>query len=145
MFCVCCAQVVDTPGLFDTTLDKEAVMKEITKCFGIVSPGPHAIVLVMRIGVKYTAEENRAVEEVHEIFGAQLLRFLVIAFTHGDKLEQAGEAEREAALKEMLDSAPDKLKALLNVSRCRFLFCLLVHVHAHRGDSRQILNMLTHW
>ena len=55
-------------------------------------------------------------EEVHKLFGMHLLRFLVIVFTHGDALENCGEREREAVLKDLLDKSPDKLKELVDVS-----------------------------
>ena len=107
---------MDTPGLFDTSLNQETITEEIAKCFGAIAPGPHAILLVIRIGVRFTDEENKAVEEVHKLFGMHLLRFLVIVFTHGDALENCGEREREAVLKDLLDKSPDKLKELVDVS-----------------------------
>ena len=112
----CSVQVVDTPGLFDTTRDQQTMMQEIAKCFGIISPGPHAILLVVRIGVKFTEEENKAVQEVHRLFGPQLLRFLVIIFTHGDMLGNCDEPKREAALKKMLEEPPKTLRELVDVS-----------------------------
>ncbi|XP_070176549.1 GTPase IMAP family member 9-like isoform X2 [Littorina saxatilis] len=110
-------EVVDTPGFFDTELDKETIAQEIAKCFGIIAPGPHAIILVLRVGVRFTKEENKAVDEVYKVFGAHLLRYLVIVFTHGDILERSGEGNMKA----MLESAPDKLKELLNRANHRYV------------------------
>lgn len=39
--------VVDTPGVFDTTSTNDVVQKEILKCIGITSPGPHCFLLIM--------------------------------------------------------------------------------------------------
>ena len=58
---------MDTPGVFDTHSDKDKIAKEIIKCLGVVAPGPHAIILVLRFGVRFTEEENKAVEEVNKV------------------------------------------------------------------------------
>ena len=79
--------VVDTPGLYDTGKDNEEVMEEITKCYGITSPGLHAIVLVLQVD-RFTKEEEQTVEFFLERFGKDLEKFLIIAFTHKDKLER---------------------------------------------------------
>lgn len=40
-------QVVDTPGVFDTDTSDVDTQKEIVKCIGITSPGPHCFLLVI--------------------------------------------------------------------------------------------------
>jgi hypothetical protein len=60
---------MDTPGLFDTAMEEKRIMDEIIKCLAVMSPGPHAIILVLRIGVKFTEEEVKAVEKVSIIDG----------------------------------------------------------------------------
>ncbi|XP_070176546.1 uncharacterized protein [Littorina saxatilis] len=133
-------EVVDTPGLFDTEMDRESIIREIAKCFGMVAPGLHAIILVLRIGVKFTREENSAVEEVYKLFGHHFLRFLVIVFTHGDRLENGRDAGKEDALKAMLDSAPEKLRELIDHANNRFVvFDNTADVETKNRQVRQLL------
>lgn len=78
--------VVDTPGLFDTNRTEQEILLEMTKWYTFVSPGVHAILLVVQVG-RYTEEEQKTVDFFMKVFGADLKDFLVVVFTYKDRLE----------------------------------------------------------
>ncbi|XP_051569403.1 uncharacterized protein LOC127449850 [Myxocyprinus asiaticus] len=79
--------VIDTPGLYDTKLPKDEVIKEILKCMIYSSPGPHAFLIVIKVG-RFTEEQKNTVKQLKEVFGDQMEKYTMIIFTHKDQLDK---------------------------------------------------------
>ncbi len=79
--------VVDTPGFFDTQMNPEELAEEIARSVYISSPGPHALLIVLRVTDRFTEQEQQIPQIIEMMFGQEVLKYSFILFTHGDQLE----------------------------------------------------------
>ncbi|XP_068939395.1 stonustoxin subunit alpha-like isoform X2 [Petaurus breviceps papuanus] len=76
--------VVDTPGVLNFEIKEN--LKEIARFMTLSSPGPHALLLVIKMG-RFTIEEKAAIEWLQYILGSKAVKFLIIVFTWKEDLE----------------------------------------------------------
>uniref|UniRef100_A0A9J8CX79 GTPase IMAP family member 8 n=2 Tax=Cyprinus carpio TaxID=7962 RepID=A0A9J8CX79_CYPCA len=77
---------VDTPGLFNTSVSEDDLMNEIGNGARMSDPGPHVILLVIRLDMKLTEEERKIVTWIQNKFGKHAMNYTFILFTHADHL-----------------------------------------------------------
>ncbi|TDH05349.1 hypothetical protein EPR50_G00143730 [Perca flavescens] len=121
--------VVDTPGITDEVLSPKQLFYEIMKSVVEASPGPHAFVIVVRIG-RITGADISLFEMLQKLFGKDAPKYTTVLFTHGDELK--GESI------EGLINAHKRVSEL--VSMCGGRFC--VFDNTKRGNRVQVRDLL---
>ncbi|KAK2864925.1 hypothetical protein Q7C36_004079 [Tachysurus vachellii] len=79
--------VVDTPGLFDTSVDPVQTASEIGRSIYLSSPGPHALLIVLPVNMRFTEQEKQIIQQIEMLFGDEVRKYAMVLFTHGDLLE----------------------------------------------------------
>uniref|UniRef100_A0A673KIW3 AIG1-type G domain-containing protein n=1 Tax=Sinocyclocheilus rhinocerous TaxID=307959 RepID=A0A673KIW3_9TELE len=123
--------VVDTPGLFDTTLTNDQLVEEIMKCVSLSSPGPHVFVIVLSLG-RFTKEKVDTMDLIKKIFGPKAVQFSIVLFTRGDELEN------ESIEHYVKRSNSAELKKLIRDCGNRFL----VFNNREKQDTTQVIQLL---
>ncbi|XP_048022574.1 GTPase IMAP family member 7-like [Megalobrama amblycephala] len=78
--------IVDTPGLFDTSMTKEEVEKEIKLCISLSAPGPHAFLVVIK-PERFTNENSKTIEYIEQLFGKEAINYTMALLTRRDQLD----------------------------------------------------------
>ena len=62
--------VIDTPGLYDSEIERDFNQKEIMKCIDLAKDGIHAVLIVFSIQNRYSKEEGHRIlsQTLHQSF-----------------------------------------------------------------------------
>lgn len=101
--------VIDTPGIFDTSMTEQNLKSEIENCIGLSLPGPHIFLLVIRLDARFTEEERNAVKWINKHFGEEASKFTMAVFTRGDEL-------KGKSVENFLGKSPELMEV---ISECR--------------------------
>ncbi len=82
--------VIDTPGLYDTSLKTGDLKSQIVELFNHSGEGIHAILLVIKLCNRFTEEERNSMQWIKDNFGEEASKNTIVLFTHGDELEYNG-------------------------------------------------------
>lgn len=105
--------IIDTPGVFDTSITDEKLKEEIKKCMVLSVPGPHVFLLVIRLDVRFTEEEKKAVQWIKDNFGEEASKYTLVLFTRGDSLGKK-------PIKSFLGESPE-LRELIKTCNARYI------------------------
>lgn len=127
--------IVDTPGTFDTDKDQKFIQKEISKCIGMSSPGPHAFILVLSI-TRFTNEEQMSVKHFEDSFGENIYKYFIVLFTRKDDLDFENKS-----LKDHIETVPLSLQKL--IGKCGGRFIAFNNRLTGEDRERQVKNLLS--
>ncbi|XP_059423045.1 GTPase IMAP family member 8 isoform X2 [Carassius carassius] len=126
--------IVDTPGWWkslpvaDTPeLDKEEILLSMSLC----PPGPHVLLLTLRVDMSFTAAEKKSVEEHMELLYERVWAHTIVLFTHGDCLG-------DLTVEEFIESEGKALQWL--VEKCGNRYHVLNN--ENWNDGSQVTNLL---
>lgn len=121
--------VVDTPGLFDTTLGNEEIQQEIMRCTELSAPGPHVFLLVIAVG-PFTQEERETLQLIQMTFGKNAHSFTLVLFTRGDNLG-------DESIENYVQEGDPQVKKLIDECGGRY------HMFNNKDkDTNQVLGLL---
>lgn len=127
--------VVDTPSIFDIQANKDEIQKEIVKCIGLTSPGPHAFILVLGIS-RFTEEEQDSLDHFVKLFGENIYKYIIVLFPRKDELDYEG-----MKLKEYIKSAPVKLKTFID--KCGGRTIAFNNYEKGGAQNKQVMELLS--
>ncbi|XP_024973102.1 immune-associated nucleotide-binding protein 9-like [Cynara cardunculus var. scolymus] len=108
--------VIDTPGLFYSSVDLETNLKEIASCVKLAIDGIDAVLLVFSVCNRVFEEEIAAISSLQMLFGKQICDYMIVVFSGGDDIEEDGQT-----LQDFLYDCPEPLKEILRLCGDRFV------------------------
>ncbi|TSK20221.1 GTPase IMAP family member 8 [Bagarius yarrelli] len=117
--------LVDTPGWWKNLLANETPefqKHELVLSMAHCQPGPHAVLLVVRVDGLYTEKNKTAAQEHLELLGENIWKHTIVVFTYSDCLqdqtvEQHIDSNGETILKRLVGKCGNRYHAF-NIDRC---------------------------
>ncbi|ESO91217.1 hypothetical protein LOTGIDRAFT_67565, partial [Lottia gigantea] len=112
--------IVDTPGLFDTSVPNGQTINEIIKCISLSTPGPHAILFVLNLR-RFTEEEIKTVDILKRLFGTEAMKYIVVVFTGKDELDDVEDDDDIKTIQDFVKNGPDYLRKFVRECNMRYV------------------------
>ncbi|XP_021367951.1 GTPase IMAP family member 7-like [Mizuhopecten yessoensis] len=116
--------VVDTPGIFDTTMKEEELKIQLMECTYLACPGVHAFLFLMKIGQRNIAnKDGEAFHLIKKLLGEEFLSHAIVVFTGKETLDEDGDDVEEYIsnlsddCKKFIKSCKGGVVAISNTSR----------------------------
>lgn len=124
-------RVVESPGILDTKIRN--VKKETVKLISLLSPGPHAFIIVLQPH-RATEEEKRIIKDLKELFGDDtFLDYTLIVMVRKNLIRDMGDGEID--IHEFMDQmATDEVKSLYTQCGKRIV---AVENYASKSETQQ--------
>lgn len=121
--------VIDTPGISNNPGEdvENAIEHGIRLCF----PGPHVILLVISIAVRFGLEEAMVFEWFVRNFGKEILQHTMVLFTYGDLLTED--------IEHHLQGFPRLLEV---VDRCNGMYHVFNNKQEDESQVRELLKKI---
>ncbi|XP_062336427.1 GTPase IMAP family member 8-like [Osmerus eperlanus] len=126
--------VVDTPGWWrDLTVESttELVKQEIVRSVSLCPPGPHTILLVIRLDQSFPEKHRRSVEGHLQLLSERVWSHTIVLFTHGDHLG-------DTTIEQHIEREGKALQGL--VEKCGNRYHVLNNENS--GDDTQVTELL---
>ncbi|CAC5356720.1 unnamed protein product [Mytilus coruscus] len=79
--------LIDTPGICGINEKKQETELEIKRCIQLAAPGPHIVLFIIEYG-RIRQDDLDSISTFLNYFGEKLKQFLIIVFTHADKMKE---------------------------------------------------------
>ncbi|XP_061195281.1 GTPase IMAP family member 7-like [Saccostrea echinata] len=133
-------EVIDTPGLYDTSKSEEMVKRELAKCLEMSSPGPHVFLIVLSVG-RITIQEKYTLKYMTEMFGDQdFLSHTIIVITHKEELNSEYDSDDDEedldVSEELAGLVRDSEDLTRMVQQCRGRCVAVSNIGENNGSKR---------
>ncbi|XP_052400542.1 uncharacterized protein LOC127947454 isoform X7 [Carassius gibelio] len=126
--------VIEAPGWYrNYTVEEspELLKQEIVFSVSLCPPGPHAVLLIIRVDIRFKETERKAVQGYLDLLGERVWSHTIVLFTRGDSLS-------DTSIEQYIESEGQDLQRLLDKCGNRY------HVlnNQNRNDDTQIKELL---
>uniref|UniRef100_A0A8C1XT56 AIG1-type G domain-containing protein n=1 Tax=Cyprinus carpio TaxID=7962 RepID=A0A8C1XT56_CYPCA len=109
--------VVDTPGWWKNYLVKETPefqKQEILLSVAHCPPGPHAVLLIIRVDALFKEKHRRSVQEHLELLSERVWNHTIVVFTYRDQLQEQTLGNEGKALQWLVEKCGNRYHVLNN-------------------------------
>lgn len=119
--------VIDTPGMFNTSLSTIEIKTHLRESIKWVHPGPNAFIYIFPLR-GHTAEDQLTIKEMVDVFSNEMFKAIIVVFTDREISNVLSNCPLEEYLKDM----PDYVIRL--IERCENR-CLALSFDGHANEN----------